>query len=134
MEPESLCPLFQRREDEKQVVIHTAGLIDVTGEMSRRLYDVNVTGTKNVLALCAKHHVDKLVYVSSVHAIPETGEPTVQTEISQFSPETVVGGYAKTKAKTTQAAHAVGTAGGTGFLRRLGPRSMWNSSHLVTHC
>ena len=103
LEPESLYPLFQRGEDEKLVVIHTAGLIDVTGEMSRRLYDVNVTGTKNVLALCAKHHVDKLVYVSSVHAIPETGEPTVQTEISRFSPETVVGGYAKTKAEATQA-------------------------------
>lgn len=103
LEPESLCPLFQRREDETLVVIHTAGLIDVTGEMSRRLYDVNVTGTKNVLALCAKHHVDKLVYVSSVHAIPETGEPTVQTEITGFSPETVVGGYAKTKAEATQA-------------------------------
>lgn len=102
LEPESLCSLFQRGEDETLVVIHTAGLIDVTGEMSQRLYDVNVTGTKNILALCAKHHADKLVYVSSVHAIPETGESTVQTEITEFSPETVVGGYAKTKAEATQ--------------------------------
>lgn len=103
LEPESLCPLFQREGDEKLAVIHTAGLIGVTGEMSRRLYDVNVTGTKNVLALCQKYHVDKLVYVSSVHAIPETGEPAVQAEITGFSPETVVGGYAKTKTEATQA-------------------------------
>ncbi|MBD5118625.1 MAG: NAD-dependent epimerase/dehydratase family protein [Clostridiales bacterium] len=103
LKPESLYPLFQRAKDERLVVIHTAGLIDVTGEMSQRLYDVNVTGTKNVLALCAKYQVEKLVYVSSVHAIPETGQPTLQTEITEFSPETVVGGYAKTKAEATQA-------------------------------
>lgn len=103
LELESLSLLFRRREDETLVVIHTAGLIDVTGEMSQRLYDVNVTGTKNVLALCAKHHVDKMVYVSSVHAIPDAGKPTVQAEITEFSPETVVGGYAKTKAEATQA-------------------------------
>ena len=103
LKPESLYPLFQRVKDERLVVIHTAGLIDVTGEMSRRLYDVNVTGTKNVLALCAKYQVEKLVYVSSVHAIPETGQPTLQTEITEFSPETVVGGYAKTKSEATQA-------------------------------
>ena len=103
LRPESLYPLFQRVKDERLVVIHTAGLIDVTGEMSQRLYDVNVTGTKNVLALCAKYQVDKLVYVSSVHAIPETGQPTLQTEITAFSPDAVVGGYAKTKAAATQA-------------------------------
>lgn len=101
--PEHLSPLFRREQDERIVVIHTAGLIDVTGKMSQQLYDVNVTGTKNILALCQKYHADKLVYVSSVHAIPETGRPTVQTEISTFSPESVVGGYAKTKAEATQA-------------------------------
>ena len=103
LEAESLVPLFQRDGNEPLVVIHTAGIIDVIGEMSRRLYDVNVNGTKNVLALCAKYRVDKLVYVSSVHAIPESEKPTMQTEITEFSPETVVGGYAKTKAEATQA-------------------------------
>lgn len=103
LEPDSLCSLFQREQHEKLVVIHTAGLIDVSGEMNQRLYDVNVTGTKNVVALCSKYHVDKLVYISSVHAIPETGKPMVQTEVKEFSPELVVGGYAKTKAEATQA-------------------------------
>lgn len=103
LEPKGLSPLFLRNGAEKLIVIHTAGLIDVSGGMSQRLYDVNVTGTKNILALCAKHHVDKLVYVSSVHAIPETGVPVVQTEITEFSPDLVVGGYAKTKAEATKA-------------------------------
>lgn len=103
LKPENLGPLFHRDSNERLVVIHTAGLIDVSGGMSYRLYEVNVTGTKNILALCQKYHVDKLVYVSSVHAIPETGRPTVQTGISTFSRENVVGGYAKTKAEATQA-------------------------------
>ena len=47
--------------------------------------------------------MEKLVYVSSVPAIPETGQPTLQTEISEFSPETVAGGHAKAKAEATQA-------------------------------
>lgn len=102
-EPEGLYPLFQRGEDEKLVVIHTAGVIDVTGEMNQRLYKVNVNGTKNIVALYLKCHVDRLVYVSSVHAIPETGTPVVQTEITEFSPHQMVGGYAKTKAEATQA-------------------------------
>lgn len=101
--PEYLSPLFQRKQDEKIVMIHTAGLVDVTGEMSQRLYEVNVNGTKNIVALCRKYHVDRLVYVSSVHAIPETGFPVVQAEITEFSPEQVVGDYAKTKAEATQA-------------------------------
>lgn len=103
LEPDSLAPLFRREQDEKLAVIHTAGIIDVTGKMSQRLYDVNVIGTKNIVALCSKYHVDKLVYVSSVHAIPETGKPVVQAEVREFSPDWVVGGYAKTKAEATQA-------------------------------
>lgn len=103
LEPEKLAPLFQRSQGEKLVLIHTAGLIDVSGEMSRCLYNTNVIGTKNVLALCQKYHVDKLVYVSSVHVIPESGTSVPQMEITKFSSDAVVGGYAKTKAEATQA-------------------------------
>ncbi|MDE6259463.1 MAG: NAD-dependent epimerase/dehydratase family protein [Oscillospiraceae bacterium] len=103
LEPESLVPLFWRDKNEVLALIHTAGIIDVTGEMSQRLYDVNVNGTKNILALCQKYQVDKLVYVSSVHAIPESGTSVPQAEIAAFSPDTVIGGYAKTKAEATQA-------------------------------
>lgn len=63
LKPENLGPLFHRDSNGRLVVIHTAGLIDVSGGMSYRLYEVNVTGTKNILALCQKYHVDKLVYV-----------------------------------------------------------------------
>ena len=101
LNPESLAQLFLREEGERLVVIHTAGIVDITGQISENLRRVNVTGTKNILALCIKHHVDKLVYVSSVHAIPESGTSVPQTEIAGFDPALVTGGYAKTKAEAT---------------------------------
>ena len=71
--------------------------------VSDRLYDVNVNGTKNMLALCREYGVRRLVYVSSVHAIPEEKSPAVLKEVASFSSERVTGGYAKTKAEATQA-------------------------------
>ena len=100
---DSMRPLFEAAGGAALCVIHTAGLIDIADEVSERLYDVNVNGTKNVLALCRAYGVERLVYVSSVHAIPEEKRPAVLQEAASFSPERVTGGYAKTKAEATQA-------------------------------
>lgn len=50
-----------------------------------------------------RHPVKRLVYVSSVHAIPETEEKATISEAAAFSKENVIGGYASTKAEATQA-------------------------------
>ena len=101
-EPETLRPLFEGCEDMETIVIHTAGIIDISNHVSPELYDVNVNGTKNILALCREYLVKRLVYVSSVHAIPEQKRGNVTGEIRDFSPDDVVGGYAKTKAEATR--------------------------------
>ena len=101
-EPETLRPLFEGCEDMETIVIHTAGIIDISNHVSPELYDVNVNGTKNILALCREYLVKRLVYVSSVHAIPEQKRGNVTGEIRDFSPDAVVGGYAKTKAEATR--------------------------------
>ena len=101
-EPETLRPLFEGCEDMETIVIHTAGIIDISNHVSPELYDVNVNGTKNIPALCREYLVKRLVYVSSVHAIPEQKRGNVTGEIRDFSPDAVVGGYAKTKAEATR--------------------------------
>lgn len=101
-EPETLRPLFEGCEDMETIVIHTAGIIDISNHVSPELYDVNVNGTKNILALCREYPVKRLLYVSSVHAIPEQKRGNVTGEIRDFSPDAVVGGYAKTKAEATR--------------------------------
>jgi dihydroflavonol-4-reductase len=66
------------------------------------VYDVNVTGTKNIIAKCLEHKVKKLVYVSSTGAIPESTHGQIK-EPDSFDPALVLGCYAKTKAMATQA-------------------------------
>lgn len=99
---ESLEPLFAGIKNREIVVIHTAGIIDISEKVSEWMYDVNVNGTKNIIELCKEFSVKRLVYVSSVHAIPEK-KSRVLEEVSQFSRDLVEGGYAKTKAEATQA-------------------------------
>ena len=100
---ESLRPLFSDLADRDVYVVHAAGVVDISGELTRRMQTVNVEGTKNILRLCREYAVRRLVYVSSVHALPEREDMGVMREVRSFSPDRVTGGYAKTKAEATQA-------------------------------
>lgn len=99
---DSLRPLFKDIKDKKVYVIHTAGMIDISNDVSPMVYDVNVNGTKNLIHLCREYKVEKVLYVSSVHAIPEKDKESVIVEVNKFSADDVIGGYAKTKAEATQ--------------------------------
>lgn len=100
---ETLEPLFYGVDPDCGVIfIHTAGLINIGSRNLDQVEQVNVGGTRNVLELCRRHHVLKIVYISSVHAIPEQPQGVTMTEVSSFSPERVVGAYAKSKAAATQ--------------------------------
>ena len=68
-QPDSMRPLFENTGSSKLILIHTAGIIDISGELTPKMYDVNVNGTKNVLKLCTQYNVSRMVYVSSVHAL-----------------------------------------------------------------
>ena len=87
--------------DERTCVIHCAGIVLVASHPGERIYRVNVGGTNNILRHCEKAGVGKLVYVSSVHAIPEKPKGTEITEDAVFSPDAVQGDYAKSKALAT---------------------------------
>ena len=100
---ESLRPMFENTGDSDVYVIHTAGIIDISEHVSPMLYDVNVNGTRNMAMLCMEYHVKRMVHVSSVHAIPEKDKLSVLAEVDHFSPESVEGAYAKTKAEASQA-------------------------------
>jgi len=99
---DTLRPLFEGARDGGTVVIHTAGIISISAELPPQLRSVNVDGTKNMLQLGQEYGVDRFVYVSSVHAIPELPAPQTIREVEQFSPALVDGGYAKTKAEASQ--------------------------------
>ena len=95
---ESLEPFFLSDPQDTLYVIHAAGIVSIASKYDQRVYDVNVNGTANIINQCKKiPNVKHLVYVSSVHAIPEKPKGTQISEINYFSPEDVVGLYSKTK-------------------------------------
>ena len=99
--PASLEALFAGAEGRDVTVIHCAGIVSIASRFDQNVYDVNVTGTKNVVDACVRRGVKKLVHVSSVHALPEKPGGALVSETDVFSPGAVVGLYAKTKAAAT---------------------------------
>jgi dihydroflavonol-4-reductase len=85
-----------------EVVFHLAGIISISSFDSKELTAVNVKGTEHVVNACLKHGVRRLVYTSSVHALPEGEKGQPITEESDFKGEKLFGAYARTKAAATR--------------------------------
>lgn len=92
----TLIPVFEGAEGCR--VIHCAGMVSVAAGQGEALGRINVRGTENIAGLCLEYGAKRLVYVSSVHAIPERPMGEVITEECRVSPELVHGAYAKSKA------------------------------------
>lgn len=99
---ESLSAIFGSCAGRPAAVIHCAGIVSIASKSDKKVYDVNVGGTKNIISLCEKYNIEKLVYISSVHAIPEVPGGGTVFEGDSFSPDSVIGLYAKTKAEATR--------------------------------
>lgn len=98
----SLTPFFDRTGYDALTLIHCAARITVASKPDPRVWHVNVDGTEAVMRLALQYKVERVLYISSVHAIPEKPEPQVITEVDAFSPEWVHGQYAKSKAAAAQ--------------------------------
>ena len=99
---ESLIPFFDRGDYDYVSLVHCAALITIASKHNPEVWNINVHGTNNVMSLARDTGVDRIVYVSSVHAIPERPADETITEVSSFSPDLVHGQYAKSKAAAAQ--------------------------------
>ena len=79
-------------------VLHCAGIVSVASKPDEAIYRVNVQGTQNIVDLCREFGASRLIYVSSVHAIPEKPAPETITETGRFVPDDILGDYGKSKA------------------------------------
>jgi len=84
------------------IVFHLAGMVEIGTGRKKKLMQINVQGTRNVVDACIENHIKRLVYTSSVHAIPELKKGNTMSEIYHFDPKKVKGLYAKSKAMATQ--------------------------------
>ena len=83
------------------IVIHLAGIVDIGTRNRSLMRRVNIDGTVNIMNLCSRHDI-KLLYCSSVHAIPCLPDNQVMAEPTEFDPDKVKGQYSKTKAEATR--------------------------------
>lgn len=107
----TLKEFFSHAEGKQMVVIHCTRLVSIASN-KEQLWKVNVDGTRNIVDLCKKYGTRELVYVSSVHAIPEAGEGMVIKEPERCLASLVVGDYGKSK---TEAAFYVKKAAESGL-------------------
>lgn len=78
-------------------VFHVAAKVGIWGRY-RDFYDVNVTGTRNVIAGCRRHGVTHLVVTSSPSVV-SGDEPLEGVDESQPYPDRYLSPYARTKAE-----------------------------------
>ena len=102
---------FSGLEGKEILLWHLASVVTIFSHEGNSLREVNVEGTKHILAESQKHHVRRLLYVSSVHAMPEAPAGILQRENPHFDPALVVGPYAKSKAEATAAVLQAGREG-----------------------
>ena len=98
----TLAPFFDRTGYDSVTVLHCAAMITIASKEDRRVWDVNVNGTENVMGMARRTGVERVVYVSSVHAIPERPHGETIREVDAFSPHLVHGQYARSKAAAAQ--------------------------------
>lgn len=83
---------------EADIVYHVAGIISIMPGDRALIHNVNLGGTRNVVAACIKCGVKRLVYTSSIHALREPPIGTVIDEDMPFDPYTRRGEYDRSKA------------------------------------
>ena len=98
---ETLSSIFENIDGKEVLVIHCAAVVYIKAKYNPLVYNVNVNGTKNIVNKVIESKA-KLIYISSVHAIPEKPNNEVITETIDFDPDNVKGLYAKTKAEAAK--------------------------------
>lgn len=83
-------------------IVHAAGVIEIGSGNKKFVYKVNYDGTKNVMQAALHNSVERVIYISSVHALPALKKNELMSEIDNFDPKLVKGHYAKSKALATQ--------------------------------
>ena len=86
-------------------VFHLAGIVSIGGDNYEFIEKVNVEGTKNVARACLEEGVGRLIYTSSVHAIPEPKQGITINEEIPLDPKKVPKGYSSTKAEAALAVY-----------------------------
>ena len=84
-------------------VYHTASEISIMPGPDKRLREINIAGTKNVIKASVKCNVKRLIYTSSIHAFKEPPDGIIIDESAPFDTGSKMGEYNRTKAEASLA-------------------------------
>ena len=111
------------------LVFHTAAKAGGWGKY-KDYFDINVTGTENVIAACKHHHVSRLIYTSSPSVVFDKKDKAGIDESAPYATHFQTH-YPATKAKAEQAVRKAGREGLPTIALR--PHLIWGpgDNHLV---
>ncbi|WKD85416.1 dTDP-4-oxo-6-deoxy-D-allose reductase [Polaribacter huanghezhanensis] len=89
----SLTAVFK----EITIVYHAAALVSFDEKEYRKMRQINIEGTANIVNQCIANSVKKLCYVSSIAAIGDAINNEIVTEENEWNTEANNNGYAITK-------------------------------------
>ena len=82
----------------KQTVYHLASEISLLPGKHKKLQEINIIGTRNVIKACFECKIKRLIYTSSIHAFKEPENGTMIDESMPFYPDSNMGSYNRSKA------------------------------------
>lgn len=85
---------------ENSIVIHLASFVSITNKDRKKVVDINVGGTKNIVDICKKKNA-YMIYVSSVHALKATNSNLID-ENSELNVDSKDSCYEESKSKATK--------------------------------
>ena len=80
------------------IVFHLAGVISIMPGNNETMWQVNVQGTENVIRAAMAAGVQRLVYVSTIHALKRPPDGITMDETLPFDPYNPFGEYDRSKA------------------------------------
>ncbi len=98
LDPDSLTRAMQGVDQ----VFHLAGVISILSGRDEFVRQVNIQGTKNVVAAAMRSGVKRLLYTSSIHALSRECSGVIDENVP-FDPQNSAGEYDRTKAEASLA-------------------------------
>ena len=66
-------------------VFHLAAIISIGNNSKENIFKVNIKGTKNVIELCEKYSIKRLIHFSSIHALEQSKKSSLIDENSPLA-------------------------------------------------
>jgi dihydroflavonol-4-reductase len=91
--------LLEEAMKDIDVVVHSAGVVSFVKKDRKRMYQVNVEGTANVVNMALEKNVRRFIYISSVAALGRKTNGAHVNEVKKWEENKVNTHYAKSKYK-----------------------------------